>query len=70
MENFSLIKRFLSEALGTMGLLTAVIGSGIMAERLADGNVAIALMGNTFPRVVKKLQLIEISLFYPTQNHA
>ncbi|MDJ0955764.1 MAG: MIP/aquaporin family protein [Arenicellales bacterium] len=58
MENFSLIKRLLSEALGTMGLLTAVIGSGIMAERLADGNVAIALMGNTFPTGAMLMVLI------------
>lgn len=58
MENFSIIKRLFSEALGTMGLLTAVIGSGIMAERLADGNVAIALMGNTFPTGAMLMVLI------------
>lgn len=37
----------LSEALGSFLLFAAVIGSGIMAERLAGGNVAIALLGNT-----------------------
>jgi glycerol uptake facilitator-like aquaporin len=36
-----------SEALGTAMLLTAVVGSGIMGERLAGGNVAIALLANT-----------------------
>ncbi|MDF0488528.1 aquaporin family protein [Sphingomonas sp. H39-1-10] len=37
----------LAEALGSLLLFTTVIGSGIMAERLAGGNVAIALLGNT-----------------------
>ena len=36
-----------AEALGTAMLLAAVVGSGIMAERLAGGNVAIALLANT-----------------------
>lgn len=36
-----------AEALGTALLLAVVIGSGIMGERLAGGNVAIALLGNT-----------------------
>lgn len=39
----------LAEFLGTAFLLATVIGSGIMAERLAGGNVAIALLGNTLP---------------------
>ena len=38
-----------AEALGTFFLLATVIGSGIMAENLAGGNVAIALLGNTIP---------------------
>ena len=38
-----------AEALGTALLLATVIGSGIMAERLAGGNVALALLGNTLP---------------------
>ncbi|NYT39621.1 aquaporin family protein [Sphingomonas sp. R-74633] len=37
----------LAEALGSSMLFSTVIGSGIMAERLAGGNVAIALLGNT-----------------------
>lgn len=36
-----------SEFVGTAGLLAVVVGSGIMAERLADGNAAIALLGNS-----------------------
>jgi len=36
-----------AEALGTMLLVTTVVGSGIMAERLAGGNDAVALLGNT-----------------------
>jgi glycerol uptake facilitator-like aquaporin len=38
-----------AEGLGTAFLLATVIGSGIMAERLAGGNVALALLGNTIP---------------------
>ena len=40
-------RRFAAEALGTAFLLAVVIGSGIMGERLAAGNVAIALLANT-----------------------
>jgi glycerol uptake facilitator-like aquaporin len=43
----SLAKRSLCEALGTAMLVAAVVGSGIMAERLAGGNVALALLANT-----------------------
>jgi glycerol uptake facilitator-like aquaporin len=43
----SLAKRLTSEALGTALLLAVVVGSGIMGERLAGGNVAIALLANT-----------------------
>lgn len=39
-------RRYVAEALGTALLLAVVVGSGIMAERLAGGNVAIALLGN------------------------
>jgi glycerol uptake facilitator-like aquaporin len=44
---FSTPRRLAAEALGTALLLAIVIGSGIMGERLAGGNVAIALLGNT-----------------------
>ena len=40
-------KRVVAEALGTAFLLAAVVGSGIMGERLAAGNTAIALLANT-----------------------
>jgi len=42
-----LMKRAVAEAVGTAFLLATVVGSGIMAERLAGGNVAIALLANT-----------------------
>jgi glycerol uptake facilitator-like aquaporin len=43
----SLGRRLAAEAIGTALLLTAVVGSGIMGERLAAGNIAIALLANT-----------------------
>ena len=43
----SLSRRVVAEGLGTAFLLAVVVGSGIMAERLAGGNVAIALLANT-----------------------
>jgi glycerol uptake facilitator-like aquaporin len=43
----SLGQRLLAEALGTALLLATVVGSGIMAERLAGGNVALALLCNS-----------------------
>lgn len=45
----SLGRRIFSEWLGTAFLLAAVVGSGIMAERLAGGNAALALLCNTLP---------------------
>jgi glycerol uptake facilitator-like aquaporin len=39
-------RRLVAEALGTALLLVAVVGSGIMAERLAGGNLAVALLAN------------------------
>lgn len=49
MEQFDLRRRLAAESLGSAALLAVVIGSGIMGERLAGGNVAIALLGNTLP---------------------
>src|SRR5258705_8307314 len=43
----NLIRRVTAELIGTAMLLAAVIGSGIMGERLAGGNVAVALLANT-----------------------
>lgn len=45
--NVPLGRRVLAEGLGTMLLVAAVVGSGIMAEALAGGNVALALLANT-----------------------
>jgi glycerol uptake facilitator-like aquaporin len=44
--SFSLARRAVAEGIGTALLLAAVVGSGIMAERLAGGNVALALLAN------------------------
>jgi glycerol uptake facilitator-like aquaporin len=49
-----------AECLGTALLLATVVGSGIMAERLAGGNVAIALLGNTIPTGAMLVVLITI----------
>lgn len=48
----------IAEALGSSFLFATVIGSGIMAERLAGGNVAIALLGNTMATAAILLVLI------------
>jgi glycerol uptake facilitator-like aquaporin len=45
----SLPQRAFCEGLGTAFLLAAIVGSGIMAEKLAGGNVALALLCNTLP---------------------
>ncbi len=47
MPDQNLARRLFAEWLGTAFLLATVVGSGIMGERLAGGNVAIALLGNT-----------------------
>ena len=47
MSDFPVHKRAVAELVGTALLVAAVIGSGIMAERLAGGNVALALLANT-----------------------
>lgn len=52
-------KRYFAELMGTAALLCAVIGSGIMAERLAGGNVAVALLANTLATVFALYVLIE-----------
>ena len=53
-------QKLLAEALGTALLLVVVIGSGIMAERLCGGNVAIALLANTLATVGGLYVLIEV----------
>ncbi len=52
-------KRYFAELVGTAALLCAVIGSGIMAEQLAGGNVAVALLANTLATVFALYVLIE-----------
>ena len=47
MSTFSPSRRIAAEALGTLLLVTTVVGSGIMAQSLAGGTVALALLGNT-----------------------
>jgi glycerol uptake facilitator-like aquaporin len=56
----SLGRRVFSEWLGTAFLLAAIIGSGIMAERLAGGNAALALLCNTIPTGAMLVVLILI----------
>ena len=46
-ERDDLSRRAVAEALGTAFLVAAVVGSGVMGERLAGGNAAIALLANT-----------------------
>ena len=46
---FNPSQKYAAEFIGTAFLLATVVGSGIMAEALAGGNVAIALLGNTIP---------------------
>ena len=53
-------RKLLAELIGTALLLTIVIGSGIMAERLSGGNIAIALLGNTAATVCGLYILIEV----------
>jgi glycerol uptake facilitator-like aquaporin len=59
-EVSSILRKLLAEALGTALLLAVVIGSGIMAERLAGGNAAIALLANTLATVGGLYALIEV----------
>ena len=53
-------RQLAGEALGTALLLAVVIGSGVMAERLAGGNAAIALLANTLATVGGLYVLIEV----------
>jgi glycerol uptake facilitator-like aquaporin len=48
-DTFPPAQRLAAEALGTGLLVATVVGSGIMADKLAGGNVALALLGNTIP---------------------
>ena len=54
----SLSRRMASEFLGTAFLVAAVVGSGIMGDRLAGGNVALALLANTIATAAALAALI------------
>jgi len=58
-----LVQRLAAEGLGTAFLLATVIGSGIMAERLAGGNQALALLCNTLP--TGAILVVLITIFGP-----
>ncbi|MDB5802564.1 MAG: putative transrane abc transporter protein Major intrinsic protein [Rhodocyclales bacterium] len=60
MLTVDLPRRLLAELVGTALLLAIVIGSGIMGERLADGNMAIALLANTLATASGLYILIEV----------
>ncbi|MEO0327167.1 MAG: MIP/aquaporin family protein [Pseudomonadota bacterium] len=59
-------KCLVAEFTGTAFLLATVVGSGIMAEALAGGNVAIALLGNTIP--TGAILIVLITLFGPVSG--
>ena len=59
-------RRLMAEWLGTLMLLATVIGSGIMAERLAGGNVALALLGNTI--ATGAILVVLITVFAPVSG--
>lgn len=59
----TLTRRLLSEFLGTALLLATVVGSGIMASKLAGGNIALALLGNTIP--TGAILVVLITIFGP-----
>ncbi|MRV73516.1 aquaporin family protein [Duganella sp. FT92W] len=63
----TLARRIVSEGLGTALLLAVVVGSGIMAERLAGGNVAIALLANA---IATGAGLIALILMFGTISGA
>jgi glycerol uptake facilitator-like aquaporin len=59
-------RRLAAEFLGTAFLLATVIGSGIMADRLSGGNVALALLGNTIP--TGAILVVLITMFGPVSG--
>jgi glycerol uptake facilitator-like aquaporin len=60
------VRRILAEGLGTAMLVATVVGSGIMADRLAGGNQAIALLGNTIP--TGAILVVLITIFGPVSG--
>jgi glycerol uptake facilitator-like aquaporin len=61
-----LLRRLVAEGLGTTILVATVVGSGIMAEQLAGGNQAIALLGNTIP--TGAILIVIITIFGPVSG--
>jgi len=59
-------RAILAEALGSLMLFATVIGSGIMAERLAGGTVAIALLGNTL--ATGAMLFVLVTMFAPVSG--
>lgn len=55
-----LARKLFAECIGTALLLAIVVGSGVMGERLAGGNVAVALLANTFATVAGLVVLVEV----------
>jgi glycerol uptake facilitator-like aquaporin len=55
-----LVRRLAAEGVGSALLLATIVGSGAMAERLAAGNAALALLGNTLPTAAMLIVLIVI----------
>ncbi|MEK9935409.1 MAG: MIP/aquaporin family protein [Rhodobiaceae bacterium] len=66
MTAVSTSRQLAAEGIGTMTLLATVIGSGIMAERLAGGNMAVALLGNTIP--TGAILYVLITIFGPVSG--
>ncbi len=60
------MRKLIAEWLGTFSLLATVVGSGIMAERLAGGNLAVALLGNTIP--TGAILVVLITVFGPVSG--
>ena len=60
-------QRLASEALGTALLVATVVGSGIMAEKLAGGSMALALLCNTIP--TGAILYVLITMFGPISAH-
>src|SRR5271167_1549644 len=60
MRTEPLARRLLGEGLGSLLLAATVVGSGIMAERLAGGNLAVALIANTGATVAVLATLIAL----------
>ena len=61
-----LSRRLLAEALGTALLVATVVGSGVMAERLAGGNDALALLCNTIP--TGAILVVIVAIFAPVSG--